>query len=175
VYCNYQQHNWSYLLPLTKFAYNNALSSTTGLLLFYTNKGYHPNLMVHPEWGLASSWAQDFTLDIDQIQTALKEQINSTQFQYQVLADVCCTPAPEFTIGSLAFVKVQFFQTTQPSKKLAEWCFGGDHPSQTSVIHSTTTRQRVCSPSGLPCLNARTFSPELHSKEGTFSTSTSRN
>ena len=27
-YCNYQQDNWSKLLPLAEFAYNNALSAT---------------------------------------------------------------------------------------------------------------------------------------------------
>jgi len=31
VYCNYQQDNWSELLPLAEFAYNNAPSSTTGV------------------------------------------------------------------------------------------------------------------------------------------------
>jgi hypothetical protein len=50
VYCNYQQDNWSELLPLDEFAYNNAPSATTGISPFFANKGYHPNLMVHPEW-----------------------------------------------------------------------------------------------------------------------------
>ena len=49
VYYNYQQDNWSKLLPLVKFAYNNALSATTGVSLFFTNKGYHLNITVHPE------------------------------------------------------------------------------------------------------------------------------
>ena len=31
VYCNYQQDNWSELLPLAEFAYNNAPSATTGV------------------------------------------------------------------------------------------------------------------------------------------------
>jgi len=31
-YCNYQQDNWSELLPLAEFAYNNAPSKTTGYL-----------------------------------------------------------------------------------------------------------------------------------------------
>jgi hypothetical protein len=82
VYCNYQQDNWSDLLPLAEFAYNNAPSATTGLSPFYANKGYHLNLAVHPEQDLASSRAQDFALDIDQIQTALKEQIKSAQPWY---------------------------------------------------------------------------------------------
>src|SRR5882724_1449073 len=31
VYCNYQQDNWSELLPLAEFAYNNTPSATTGI------------------------------------------------------------------------------------------------------------------------------------------------
>ena len=55
VYCNYQQDNWSKLLPLTGFAYNNAPSATTGVSPFFANKGYHPNITVHPERNIASS------------------------------------------------------------------------------------------------------------------------
>jgi hypothetical protein len=53
VYCNYQQ-DWSDLLPLAEFAYNNAPSATTSLSPFYANKA---NLAVHPERDLASSRA----------------------------------------------------------------------------------------------------------------------
>jgi len=49
VYCNYQQDNWSELLPLVEFAYNNAPSATTGVSPFFANKRYHPNLSVYPE------------------------------------------------------------------------------------------------------------------------------
>jgi len=49
LYCNYQQDNWSELLPLAEFAYNNAPSATTGVSPFFANKGYHPNLSVYPE------------------------------------------------------------------------------------------------------------------------------
>src|SRR5882724_9860811 len=34
VYCNYQQDNWSELLPLAEFAYNNTPSATTGITPF---------------------------------------------------------------------------------------------------------------------------------------------
>ena len=46
VYCNYQQDNWSELLPLAEFAYNNAPNATTGVTPFFANKGYHPNISV---------------------------------------------------------------------------------------------------------------------------------
>ena len=55
VYCNYQQSNWSDLLPIAEFAYNNAPNAMTGLSPFYTNKGYHPNLSIHPERDVAST------------------------------------------------------------------------------------------------------------------------
>ena len=57
VYCNYQQSNWSNLLPIAEFAYNNAPNATTGLSPFNTNKGYHLNLSVHPERDIASTQA----------------------------------------------------------------------------------------------------------------------
>ena len=60
VYCNYQQDNWYQLLPLSKFIYNNAPSTITKVTPFYANKGYHPNLTIHPEQDLASPWAQEF-------------------------------------------------------------------------------------------------------------------
>jgi len=55
VHCNYQQDNWSELLPLVEFAYNNALSATTSVSPFFTNKEYHLNITVHPEHDIASS------------------------------------------------------------------------------------------------------------------------
>jgi hypothetical protein len=124
VYCNYQQDNWSKLLPLAEFAYNNAPSATIGISPFYTNKGYRLNLTVHPKWDLTSSRARDFAVNLDQLHAALKEHIKSAQSRYQVSADTCRTPAPEFTIRSLAFVKAQFFRMTRSSKKLAEKYLG---------------------------------------------------
>jgi len=41
IYCNYQQDNWSDLLPLVEIAYNNAPSVTTGVSPFFANKSYY--------------------------------------------------------------------------------------------------------------------------------------
>jgi len=88
VYCNYQQDNWSELLPLTKFAYNNALSATTGVSPFFANKGYHPNITVHPEHNIAFSRACNFAIDFDELQSILKAEISTAQQHYQKSADV---------------------------------------------------------------------------------------
>ena len=76
IYCNYQQDNWSELLPLAEFAYNNALNATTGISLFFANKEYHPNITVHPERNIASFQAHNFAIDLDELQSTLKTEIS---------------------------------------------------------------------------------------------------
>jgi hypothetical protein len=49
VYCNYQQDNWKSLLLLAEFTYDNSPNATTGTSPFFANKGYNPNLAIHPE------------------------------------------------------------------------------------------------------------------------------
>jgi len=87
VYCNYQQDNWLELLPLAEFAYNNAPSATTGVSPFFANKGYHSNLSVYPERDIASSRARDFVIDLDELQSTLKEEIANAQRQYKPSAN----------------------------------------------------------------------------------------
>ena len=118
VYCNYQQGNWSELLPLAEFAYNNAPSATTGVSPFFANKGYHLNITVYPECDIASSQARDFAVNLDELQSTLKAEISVVQQHYQKSADVRRSPAPDFEVDNKIFVKAQFFWTTRPSKKL---------------------------------------------------------
>jgi len=76
IYCNYQQDNWSKLLPLTEFVYNNALSATTSVSLFFANKGYHLNITVQPKYNIAFSQAYDFAIDLNELQSILKAEIS---------------------------------------------------------------------------------------------------
>jgi hypothetical protein len=71
IFCNYQQDNWSQLLPLREFAYNNAPSASTGTSPFFANKGYHLNIIVHPECELASQRAREFGVDLDELHAEL--------------------------------------------------------------------------------------------------------
>jgi len=87
VYCNHQQDNWSELLSLAEFAYNNAPSATTGVSLFFANKGYYLNITVHPKCNIASSQAHDFAVDLDELQSTLKAKISAAQQCYQKSAN----------------------------------------------------------------------------------------
>ena len=112
IFCNYQQDNWYTLLPLVEFAYNNTLNATTGISLFFANKGYYPNLTVHPEQDLASSHARDLVVNLDELHQELKSAISKAQFRYQGPTDAKRSPAPNFTVGEQAFIKAKFFHTT---------------------------------------------------------------
>ena len=87
VYCNYQQDNWSDLLLIAEFTYNNAPNATTGILPFFTNKGYHPNISVHPERDLASTRACNFTVYLDELHQELRKTISKAQQWYSTSAD----------------------------------------------------------------------------------------
>src|SRR5258708_12817191 len=64
-YTNYQQDNWSSLLLLAEFAYNNATNETPGVSPFFTNKGYHPSLMEEPNVQVSSIGAQPFISNLN--------------------------------------------------------------------------------------------------------------
>ena len=124
IFCNYQQDNWSDLLPLAEFAYNNSLNATTGVSPFFTNKGYHPNISPHPEQDLASQRARDFVIDLNELHTTVHEQILLAQKCYQGPTDARQTPPPPIQIGDQVYVKSEHIWTTRPSKKLAEKYLG---------------------------------------------------
>jgi len=88
-----------------EFAYNNALSATTSVSPFFANKGYHPNITVHPEHDIASSRARDFTVDLNELQSTLKAEISMAQQYYQKSADTRHSPTPDFKVGDKVFVK----------------------------------------------------------------------
>ena len=124
MYCNYQQDNWADLLPLAEFAYNNAPNAATGVSPFFANKGYHPNLTVHPERDLASARAQQFVTDLDELHQNLRKSILDSQEYTQKYADRSRLPAPPFKVGDQVYVKAEHFRTTRPTKKLAERYLG---------------------------------------------------
>jgi len=44
MFSNYEQNNWSKLLPMAEFLYNNSITTATGLSPFYANYKYHPEI-----------------------------------------------------------------------------------------------------------------------------------
>jgi len=140
IYCNYQQDKWSELLPLAEFAYNNAPSATTGVSPFFANKGYHPNISIHPERDLSSTLAHDYAIDLNELHLFLQEEMSLAQKRYQGPADAHRIPAPDFKVGEQVFVKAKYFRSTCPSKKLSEKNLGPFEIIARPGSHSITVR-----------------------------------
>src|SRR5258708_6401102 len=119
-YTNYQQDDWAPLLPLAEFAYNNATSETTGVLPFFANKGYHPRMTPNLLPLSLSSEPHCYIADLDQLHAQLKTSIAEAQECYQQSADHKWIVPPLFKVRHQAYIKAEFFWTTQPSKKFAE-------------------------------------------------------
>src|SRR5260221_9460346 len=146
-YMNYQQDDWSSLLPLAEFAYNNATNEMTGVSLFFANKGYHPSFATEPNEQVSSPEAQRFILDLDDLHTELKRSITRAQEHYQKYADEHHSPAPLLKIGNQVYVKVKYFRTTRPSKKLSKKNLGPYEVITIPSSHSFTLHlpQHFCS------------------------------
>ena len=112
IYCSYQQDDWSRLLPMAEFTYNNAPNSSTGITPFFANKGYHPNISVRPEIDLQSDLARDFVVNLDELHSMLRDEITNAQSRYKEQADRKRIPPPEFLIGSKAFVLAKHIKST---------------------------------------------------------------
>src|SRR5258708_10411509 len=113
-YTNYQQDDWSSLLPLAEFAYNNATNDTTRNSLFFANKGYHPSLMAEPDVQVSSTGAQHFISDLDDLHAELKQSIVKAKECHQKYADKHHSQAPPLKIGNQVDIKRKYFCTTQP-------------------------------------------------------------
>ena len=124
IFCNYQQDNWSEILPLAKFTYNNSPSVTTGITSFFANKGYHLNITIYSECELASAKACKNVVDLDELHTELCSEMAKAQVCYQGPADCCQEPAPNFQVGQQVFVRAENIQTIRPSKTLSEKYLG---------------------------------------------------
>ena len=74
---NYLQDDWVKWLSLAKFTQNNTQSNSSGMLLFFANKGFHPRLSVMP-----ASKAQD--QDAEEISGAMAKILEQLQAKLQL-------------------------------------------------------------------------------------------
>jgi hypothetical protein len=127
IYCDFHQDDWSQLLPLAEFAYNNAKNSSTQMSPFYANYGYHPraSLTVRTE---PSSYenpaAESLVQHLEMIHNELRLGLEHAQETYKRKFDRKVKPAPPFGVGDLVWLNRKNITTTRPSSKLDFKRFG---------------------------------------------------
>lgn len=120
MYTNYAQDNWTDLLHLAEFAYNNTVSSTTKETPFYANYGYHPRFEVAeletPQNNKNPAATERITY-LKDMQDYLKVHIQRAQ-DAQAQAFNRGVVAPQFKVGHQVYLSRKNISTTRPSDKL---------------------------------------------------------
>lgn len=120
IYCDYHQDDWSQLLPLAEFAYNNAKNVSTGVSPFYANYGYHPRatLKILPSENNENPAAEAYVNKVRRVHEELRTTLEQAQEKYKANFDRKTDPAPEFKVGDLVWLNRRNIETTRPSQKL---------------------------------------------------------
>jgi hypothetical protein len=123
IFCDYQQDNWSQLLPLGEFAYNNAKHSTTQVSPFFANHGYHPRCTIKvrvpaEEPNSQNPAAEHIVERFKTIHTQLRSDLREAQVKYKKHFDAHVKELPPFKVGDMVWLSRKNISTTRPSRKL---------------------------------------------------------
>lgn len=116
-YCTYNQDNWTSLLPMAEFAFNNTPSATTSISPFFANYGYHPT---HPALiGISTNTpaAYAYAQQLMETHQHIQQQTLKAQQRQAHNADLS-RKETTFNIGDQVLLSTANLKTTRPSRKL---------------------------------------------------------
>ena len=114
-YVNYQQDDWTELLPYAEFAYNNSRQETIGRSPFYANYGHNP---VYESTGHMIPEKSIQPEGMSQLHKVLKAGITEAQMSYKEYAYRHRKPDPNWNQGDKVWLIPRNIQTMRPAKKL---------------------------------------------------------
>jgi len=120
IYCNYKQDNWSKLLPLAEFAYNNAPHASMGVSPFFTTRGYDPLIAVYPDAKVMDLRTKHFTINFDEVHKFLHGHMQDAQDSMAHYANQDHMESPPFRMGDHVYVHTDNIWTNRTACKLAE-------------------------------------------------------
>ena len=85
---------------------------------------YNTHLDIQLEQASLSGAVQNYSANLEEIHTQLKQSIADTQACYKKFTDNRQSPAPRINVGNSVYILAKFIKTTCPSKKLAEKYLG---------------------------------------------------
>ena len=128
-----RQDNWSALLPLAEFAYNNHVHSSTQQTLFLLDTGRHPRMGFEPEQPLSRfETVNEFTNRMKDTLEEAKSALAKAKDDMARYYNRRRSPAPSFNPGDMVYLDSDNIHTTRPSKKLSHRRVG-PYPVQNRV------------------------------------------
>jgi hypothetical protein len=74
-FCNFEQDNWSEMLPVAEYAFNNSVTSATTISLFYANYEYHPRTNWQTQAEARNGWSQNYVNWISSVHEICEENL----------------------------------------------------------------------------------------------------
>ena len=118
MFSNYEQNNWSELLPMAEFSYNNSITTATGLSPFYANYGYHPETHWLVPRTSQNPAANTYAHWLQEVHQQCLERLEGTRKQMGKHADPHRVEHPLYQIGDKVLINAKNMRTRRPSKKL---------------------------------------------------------
>jgi hypothetical protein len=120
LFCNYNQDNWSQILDLAEFSYNNTWQSAANCSPFFANYGFNPPFDVSPSNITISNCpsAKERVKYIHDIQTELISHLEKASYDMKRFADTSRQDITPFAIGDLVYLSLRNVKTSRPSESL---------------------------------------------------------
>jgi transposase InsO family protein len=118
-YVNFQQNDWTGLLPMAQFAYNNAMHATTKETPFFANYGLNPTIIGEPigKQPVAES-SRLLATGLKQLHLQLSRDIEFLNMRMKFYYDQSRQEAPDFKRGEKVYLLRRNIRTRRPSAKL---------------------------------------------------------
>ncbi|SOV05179.1 uncharacterized protein UDID_17861 [Ustilago sp. UG-2017a] len=120
-YSNHLQMDWSDLLPLAEFSYNNAEHASTQLTPFFANYGYHPRFSfdnTDPASPALFPTARSYAEQLKQLHEYVRGELVKANSQLAEQFDKHQLPAPQFRPGDRVWLSAVNIRSLRPTKKL---------------------------------------------------------
>ena len=116
-YISHEMDDWVDLLPMAEYAYNNTVTSATGMTPFYANYGWHPET-VNPRKAEASNPASEAYAHWARksIETN-RRMLEAAQERMVRYADRKRKEACKYRVGDMVLLSARTLRTKRPSRK----------------------------------------------------------
>ena len=117
-YINQEQSDCVDLLPIAEHAYNNSVTSATGMTPFYANYGRHPKLQNPQRTEVMNPASQAYAQWIAGALDRGKKALEAAQERMTKYADTRRTPPPAYKVSDTVMVSTTHLKLKRPSRKL---------------------------------------------------------
>ena len=115
-YINQEQDDWVDLLPMAEHAYNNSVTSATGMTPFYTNYGSHPESQNPQRMEVMNSASHAYAHWIAGALKCGKTALIAAHERMSKYANTRRIPPPAYKVGNAVMLSTAHLTLKRPSR-----------------------------------------------------------